>query len=115
MTQPHIPDHDADSARDADAASTPSYPRRSTAQDHSATQELPAAQDATREMPSATTIPAPPAGTVPPATAPAADPSADVYKRQRVRHPLGSRASLRRRRGALFLESISGPRRISRL
>ncbi len=76
MTQPHIPDHDADSARDADAASTPSYPRRSTAQDHSATQELPAAQDATREMPSATTIPAPPAGTVPPATAPAADPSA---------------------------------------
>ena len=76
MTQPHIPDHDADSARDADAASTPSYPRRSTAQDRSATQELPAAQDATREMPSATTIPAPPAGTVPPATAPAADPSA---------------------------------------
>ena len=76
MTQPHIPDHDADSARDADAASAPSYPRRSTAQDHSATQELPAAQDATREMPSATTIPAPPAGTVPPATAPAADPSA---------------------------------------
>ena len=76
MTQPHIPDHDADSARDADAASTPSYPRRSTAQDHSATQELPAAQDATREMSSATTIPAPPAGTVPPATAPAADPSA---------------------------------------
>ena len=76
MTQPHIPDHDADSARDADAASTPSYPQRSTAQDHSATQELPAAQDATREMPSATTIPAPPAGTVPPATAPAADPSA---------------------------------------
>ena len=76
MTQPHIPDHDADSARDADAASAPSYPQRSTAQDHSATQELPAAQDATREMPSATTIPAPPAGTVPPATAPAADPSA---------------------------------------
>ena len=81
MTQPHIPDRDADSSRDADAASTPSYPQRSTAQDHSATQELPAAQDATREMPSATTIPAPPAGTVPPATAsaataPAADPSA---------------------------------------
>ena len=76
MTQPHIPDHDADSARDAETASAPSYPQRSTAQDHSATQELPAAQDATREMPSATTIPAPPAGTVPPATAPAADPSA---------------------------------------
>lgn len=72
MTQPHIPNHDADSARDTDAASTPSYPQRSTAQDHSATQEQPVAQDATREMPSATTIPAPPAGTVPPASAPAA-------------------------------------------
>ena len=72
MTQPHIPAHDADSARDAETASAPSYPQRSTAQDHSATQELPAAQDATREMPSATTIPAPPAGTVPPVSAPAA-------------------------------------------
>lgn len=72
MTQPHIPAHDADSARDAETASVPSYPQRSTAQDHSATQELPAAQDATREMPSATTIPAPPAGTVPPASAQAA-------------------------------------------
>lgn len=72
MTQPHIPAHDADSARDAETASAPSYPQRSTAQDHSATQELPAAQDATREMPSATTIPAPPAGTVPPASAQAA-------------------------------------------
>lgn len=72
MTQPHIPAHDADSSRDADAASTPSYPQRSTAQDHSATQELPAAQDATREMPYAATIPAPPAGAVPPASAPAA-------------------------------------------
>lgn len=72
MTQPHIPAHDADPARDTDAASTPSYPQRSTAQDHSATQELPATQDATREMPSATTIPTPPAGTVPPASAPAA-------------------------------------------
>ena len=72
MTQPHIPAHDADPARDTDAASTPSYPQRSTAQDYSATQELPAAQDATREMPSATTIPAPPAGAVPPASAPAA-------------------------------------------
>ena len=51
MTQPHIPAHDADSARDAETASAPSYPQRSTAQDHSATQELPAAQDATREMP----------------------------------------------------------------
>ena len=72
MTQPHIPDRDADSVRDADAASTPSYPQRSTAQDHSATQELPAAQDATREMPSAATIPAPPAGAVPPASEPTA-------------------------------------------
>ena len=72
MTQPHIPAHDADSARDAETASAPSYPQCSTAQDHSATQELPAAQDATREMPSASTIPAPPAGAVPPASAPAA-------------------------------------------
>ena len=72
MTQPHIPARDADSSRDADAASAPSYPQRSMAQDHSATQELPAAQDATREMPSASTIPAPPAGAVPPASAPAA-------------------------------------------
>ena len=72
MTQPHIPAHDADSARDAETASAPSYPQRSTVQDHSATQELPAAQDATREMPSATTIPAPPAGTVPPVSAQAA-------------------------------------------
>ena len=72
MTQPDIPARDADSSRDADAASTPSYPQRSTAQDYSATQELPFAQDATREMPSAATIPAPPAGAVPPASAPAA-------------------------------------------
>ena len=76
MTQPDIPARDADSSRDADAASTPSYPQRPTAQDHAATQELPFAQDATREMPSAATIPAPPAGVVPPATAPAAAPSA---------------------------------------
>ena len=78
MTQPHIPAHDADSARDSETASAPSYPQRSTAQDHSATQELPSAQDATREMPSATTIPAPTAGTVPSAsepTAPAAPPA----------------------------------------
>ena len=72
MTQPHIPAHDADSARDAETASAPSYPQRSTTQDHSATQELPVAQDATREMPSATTIPAPPVGAVPPASAQAA-------------------------------------------
>ena len=75
MTQPDIPARDADSSRDADAASTPSYPQRPTAQDHSATQELLFAQDATREMPSAATIPAPPAGAVPPAPAPAAGPS----------------------------------------
>lgn len=72
MTQPHIPADEADSARDAETASAPSYPQRSTAQDHSATQELPSAQDATREMPSATTIPAPPVGAVPPASAQAA-------------------------------------------
>ena len=72
MTQPHIPAHDADSARDAETASAPSYPQRSTAQDHSATQELPSAQDATREMPSTTTIPAPTAGTVPSASEPTA-------------------------------------------
>ena len=72
MTQPHIPAHDADSARNADAASATSYPQRSTAQDHSATQELPAAQDATREMPSATTIPVPPVGAVPSASEPTA-------------------------------------------
>ena len=69
MTQPDIPARDADSSRDVDAASAPSYPQRSTAQDHSATQELPVAQDATREMPSASEIPAPPAGAVPPASA----------------------------------------------
>ena len=72
MTQPHIPAHDADSARDAETASAPSYPQRSTAQDHSATQELPSAQEATREMPSTTTIPAPTAGTVPSASEPTA-------------------------------------------
>ena len=72
MTQPHIPAHDADSARDAETASAPSYPQRSTAQDHSATQELPSAQDVTREMPSTTTIPAPTAGTVPSASEPTA-------------------------------------------
>ena len=66
MTQPHIPADEADSARDAETASAPSYPQRSTAQDHSATQELPSAQDATREMPSATTIPAPTSADVPP-------------------------------------------------
>ena len=46
MTQPDIPACDADSARDAETASTPSYPQRPTAQDHSATQDIPAAQQA---------------------------------------------------------------------
>ena len=79
MTQPHIPAHDADSARDAETASAPSYPQRSTAQDHSATQELPSAQDATREMPYATTIPAPPAGTAPSASEPTAPAPGGAY------------------------------------
>ena len=72
MTQPHIPAPGAEPGRDFERASTPSYAQRSTAQDHAATQELPATQDATREMPSATTIPAPPVGAVPPASAQAA-------------------------------------------
>ena len=71
MTQPHIPAPGAEPGRDFERASTPSYVQRSTAQDHAATQELPAAQDVTREMPSATTIPVPPAGAVPPTPAPA--------------------------------------------
>ena len=71
MTQPHIPAPGAEPGRDFDRASTPSYAQRSTAQDHAATQELPAAQDVTREMPTATTIPVPPAGAVPPTPAPA--------------------------------------------
>ena len=85
MTQPHIPAHDADSVRDADTGSAPSYPQPSAAQDYLATQELPAAQDATREMPSATTIPAPPAGAVPPTSAPAnTAPSAPVPSAQQA-------------------------------
>ena len=51
MNESQIPAPDADSSRDAIAASAPTYPQRATAQDPSATQELPAAQDATREMP----------------------------------------------------------------
>ena len=43
----------------------PSYPQRSTAQDSADTQEL-RSLDATREMPSATTIPAPTSADVPP-------------------------------------------------
>ena len=71
MTQPHIPAPGAEPGRDFERASTPSYAQRSMAQDHAATQELPAAQDVTREMPTATTIPVPPAGAVPPTPAPA--------------------------------------------
>lgn len=71
MNESQIPAPDADSSRDAITASAPTYPQRATAQEPSATQELPPAQDATREMPPAATIPAPPAGAVPPATAPA--------------------------------------------
>ena len=71
MNESQIPAPDADLSRDAITAPASSYPQRATAQDHSTIQELPAAQDATREMPPAATIPAPPAGAVPPATAPA--------------------------------------------
>ena len=71
MIQPHIPAPGTEPGRDFERASTPSYAQRSTAQDHAATQELPAAQDVTREMPTATTIPVPPAGAVPPTPAPA--------------------------------------------
>ena len=71
MNDSQIPAPDADLSRDAITAPASSYPQRATAQDHSTIQELPAAQDATREMPPAATIPAPPAGAVPPATAPA--------------------------------------------
>ena len=79
MTQPHIPAHDADSVRDTQTASAPSYPQPSTAQDHSATQELPAAQDATREMPSATTIPAPSAQEAPAAGGAYSAPTGEPY------------------------------------
>ncbi|MDU5164664.1 MAG: trypsin, partial [Actinomyces sp.] len=51
MNESQIPAPDADSSHDTDIASVPSYPQRAMAQDHSATQELPTAQDATREMP----------------------------------------------------------------
>ena len=51
MNESQIPVPDADSSRDAITASAPTYLQRATAQDPSATQELPPAQDATREMP----------------------------------------------------------------
>ncbi|MBF1088345.1 MAG: trypsin, partial [Schaalia sp.] len=55
MTQPHIPAPGTEPGRDFERASTPSYAQRSTAQDHAATQALPAAQAVTREMPPAPT------------------------------------------------------------
>ena len=48
MNESQIPAPDADSSRDAITASAPTYLQRATAQDPSATQELPAAQVATR-------------------------------------------------------------------
>lgn len=79
MNESQIPAPDADSSRDTVAASAPSYPQPSTAQDHSATQELPAAQDATREMPSATTIPAPSAQEAPAAGGAYSAPTGEPY------------------------------------
>ena len=77
MNESQIPAPDADSSRDAVTASAPTYPQRATAQDHSTTQELPPAQDATREMPT---------------------PSADTRPRPRPRR-LSPRRSSSRRRG----------------
>ena len=51
MNDSQIPAPDADSPRDAVTAWAPGYSQRATVQDHSTTQELPPAQDATREMP----------------------------------------------------------------
>ena len=62
MNESQIPAPDADSSRDAIAASAPTYPQRATAQDPSTTQELPPAQDATREMPTPSAEETPAAG-----------------------------------------------------
>ena len=62
MNESQIPAPDADSSRDAVTASAPTYPQRATAQDHSTTQELPPAQDATREMPTPSAEEVPAAG-----------------------------------------------------
>ena len=75
MNESQIPAPDADSSRDAIAASAPTYPQRATAQDPSATQELPAAQDATREMPTPTASSPGVSSTVPPATPTAQSPT----------------------------------------
>ena len=73
MNESQIPAPDADSSRDTPAASAPSYPQRATAQDHSTTQELPPAQDATREMPT------PSAGEVPAAGGAYSAPTGEPY------------------------------------
>ena len=79
MNESQIPAPDADSSRDTVTASAPNYPQRATVQDYSATQELPAAQDATREMPSATTIPAPSAQEAPAAGGAYSAPTGEPY------------------------------------
>ena len=75
MNESQIPAPDADSSRDAITASAPTYLQRATAQDPSATQELPAAQDATREMPTPTASSPGVSSTVPPATPTAQSPT----------------------------------------
>ena len=75
MNDSQIPAPDADSSRDTVTAWAPSYPQRATAQDHSTTQELPPAQDATREMPTPTASAPGVSSTVPPATATAQSPT----------------------------------------
>ena len=62
MNESQIPAPDADAPRDTVTASAPTYPQRATVQDHSTTQELPPAQDATREMPTPSAEEAPAAG-----------------------------------------------------
>ena len=65
MTEPQNPNPDLSRA----SGEVPSYPQRSMADDAAATQEL-RSTEATREMPSATRIPAPPAVPVSPADEP---------------------------------------------
>ena len=75
MNDSQIPAPDADSPRDTVTASAPTYPQRATVQDHSTTQELPAAQETTREMPTPTASAPGVSSTVPPATATAQSPT----------------------------------------
>ena len=75
MNESQILAPDADSSRDTVTASAPTYPQRATVQDHSTTQELPPAQDATREMPTPTASAPGVSSTVPPATATAQSPT----------------------------------------